>query len=134
MQKKKVKCILYLSTNCSLSLTARREDGQLRSMEKYASKHGYQIVKVVRRHGFNWNYVWNQFLEMAKYIRNKEAEVVMIMNTKAVSKNYMDTFTKAGLIQMAGGKLVSLDEGELCLNIKTREQEGGKWEDFKEVI
>lgn len=120
-KQEKIKCIAYLSTMCSVSLAARKEDGQLKCIERYAKKHNYEIVEVIRRHGFGWKDVLEHFQNMANKVRKKEAKAVLVINSLVVSESIEDIFRKAGMIQAAGGKLVSVDEGELSLELLSRQ-------------
>lgn len=111
----RIKCIAYLSSTGSISLAQRKEDGQLIQIQRYARKHNLEIVDVVRRNGFGWQSVIRQFEDMAFNVGRNKADVVLIVNSITLSTAIVDRFRLAGIIQAGGGKLMSVDEGEMTL-------------------
>lgn len=111
----RTKCIAYLASTGSISLAQRKEDGQLLQIERYARKHNLEIVNVVRRNGFGWQSVIKQFEDMAFNVGRNKADVVLIVNSITLSTAIVDRFRLAGIIQAGGGKLMSVDEGEMTL-------------------
>ena len=111
----RIKCIAYLSSTGSISLAQRKEDGQLIQIQRYARKHNLEIVDVVRRNGFGWQSVIKQFEDMAFNVGRNKADVVLIVNSITLSTEIVDRFRLAGIIQAGGGKLMSVDEGEMTL-------------------
>ena len=111
----RIKCIAYLSSTGSISLAQRKEDGQLIQIQRYARKHNLEIVDVVRRNGFGWQSVIKQFEDMAFIVGRNKADVVLIVNSITLSTAIVDRFRLAGIIQAGGGKLMSVDEGEMTL-------------------
>ena len=111
----RIKCIAYLSSTGSISLAQRKEDGQLIQIQRYARKHNLEIVDVVRRNGFGWQSVIKQFEDMAFNVGRNKADVVLIVNSITLSTEIVDRFRLAGIIQAGGGKLMSVDEGEMTM-------------------
>ena len=58
------------------------------------------------------------FLQMAKLISNNRVQGVIVANMKSVSRDVIDAYHKVGLINMAGGIMISVDEGLLKLGLK----------------
>ena len=126
MSKKKkkepvVEAIAYLSTTGPLWETEKRERNQERYIREYAKAHNVEIVGVMRRNGLGQGDCNQQFEKIAQLIRQKRVEGVIVANMMAVSLDIPDAYYKVGKIKAAGGVIITVDEGSLGMNIKTRE-------------
>lgn len=117
MAKKKSKYIVYLSVSGSPEDVGRKEDKQLRYINDYARSRGIQIVEVVRRNGMSGYEMNRQFAKMAAQIAKKKADGVLITKTSVVADTIEQAYMRAGQIAAAGGRLVTVDEGELSFNL-----------------
>ena len=116
-----VEAIAYLSTTGPLWETEKRERNQERYIREYAKAHNVEIVGVMRRNGLGQGDCNQQFEKIAQLIRQKRVEGVIVANMMAVSLDIPDAYYKVGKIKAAGGVIITVDEGSLGMNIKTRE-------------
>ena len=117
-----VEAIAYLSTTGPLWETERRERNQERYIREYAKAHNVEIVGVMRRNGLGQGDCNQQFEKIAQLIRQKRVEGVIIANMMAVSLDIPDAYYKVGKIKAAGGVIITVDEGSLGMNVKSREE------------
>lgn len=117
-----VEVIAYLSTTGPLWETERRERNQERYIREYAKAHNVEIVGVMRRNGLGQGDCNQQFEKIAQLIRQKRVEGVIIANMMAVSLDIPDAYYKVGKIKAAGGVIITVDEGSLGMNVKSREE------------
>ncbi|MBQ9934939.1 MAG: resolvase [Lachnospiraceae bacterium] len=124
MAKKKetrYECIAYLSVEADLNKVDRLEDKQLKYIKEYAKAHNILIVGIVRRHGFSMNDVYRNFRQIALLISKKRVDGVIAAGMKYVSSDMEDAYCKIGMIKAAGGQFVTVDEGNLGMNIVMEE-------------
>ncbi len=120
MAKKKeprYECIAYLSVEAELDKVDRLEDKQLKYIKEYAKAHNILIVGVIRRHGFSMNDVFRNFRQIAHLIGKKRVEGVIIAGMQYVSSDLEDAYYKVGMIKAAGGQFITVDEGNLGMDI-----------------
>ena len=114
-------CIAYLSTTGSLWDTERKEQRQERYIREYAKAHNIDIVGIVHRNGLGQGDVNEQFNRIVHLIRQKRVEGVIVANMMAISTDIPDAYYKIGKVRAAGGTIITVDEGELGMNVKDRE-------------
>lgn len=120
MAKKKeprYECIAYLSVEAELDKVDRLEDKQLKYIKEYAKAHNILIVGVMRRHGFSMNDVFRNFRQIAHLIGKKRVEGVIVAGMQYVSSDLEDAYYKVGMIKAAGGQFITVDEGNLGMDI-----------------
>lgn len=125
MAKKKeprYECIAYLSVEAELDKVDRLEDKQLKYIKEYAKAHNILIVGVMRRHGFSMNDVFRNFRQIARLIGKKRVEGVIVAGMQYVSSDLEDAYYKIGMIKAAGGQFVTVDEGNLGMDIVMEER------------
>ncbi|MBP3663635.1 MAG: recombinase family protein [Tyzzerella sp.] len=125
MAKKKdprYECIAYLSVEAELDKVDRLEDKQLKYIKEYAKAHNILIVGVMRRHGFSMNDVFRNFRQIAHLIGKKRVEGVIVAGMQYVSSDLEDAYYKIGMIKAAGGQFVTVDEGNLGMDIVMEER------------
>lgn len=125
MAKKKeprYECIAYLSVEAELDKVDRLEDKQLKYIKEYAKAHNILIVGVMRRHGFSMNDVFRNFRQIAHLIGKKRVEGVIIAGMQYVSSDLEDAYYKIGMIKAAGGQFITVDEGNLGMDIVMEER------------
>ena len=116
-----VEVVAYLSTTGPLWETERREQKQERYIREYAKAHNIDIVGIVRRNGLGQSDVNVQFEKITHLIRQKRVEGVIVINMMAISIDIPDAYYKVGKVKAAGGVIVTVDEGILGMDVKTRE-------------
>lgn len=120
MAKKKeprYECIAYLSVEAELDKVDRLEDKQLKYIKEYAKAHDILVVGVIRRHGFSMNDVFRNFRQIAHLIGKKRVEGVIVAGMQYVSSDLEDAYYKVGMIKAAGGQFITVDEGNLGMDI-----------------
>lgn len=125
MAKKKdlrYECIAYLSVEAELDKVDRLEDKQLKYIKEYAKAHNILIVGVMRRHGFSMNDVFRNFRQIAYLIGKKRVEGVIVAGMQYVSSDLEDAYYKIGMIKAAGGQFITVDEGNLGMDIVMEER------------
>lgn len=125
MAKKKeprYECIAYLSVEAELDKVDRLEDKQLKYIKEYAKAHNILIVGVIRRHGFSMNDVFRNFRQIAHLIGKKRVEGVIVAGMQYVSSDLEDAYYKVGMIKAAGGQFITVDEGNLGMDIVMEER------------
>lgn len=124
MAKKKepqYECIAYLSVEADLNHVDRLENKQLKYIKEYAKAHNIRIVGIMRRHGFSMNDVLRNFRQITTYIRKKQIDGVIMAGMKFVSSDMTDAYFKIGMVKAAGGQIITVDEGNLSMNIVMEE-------------
>lgn len=115
-------CIAYLSVEAALDKVDRLEDKQLKYIKEYAKAHNILIVGVMRRHGFSMNDVFRNFRQIAHLIGKKRVEGVIVAGMQYVSSDLEDAYYKIGMIKAAGGQFITVDEGNLGMDIVMEER------------
>lgn len=124
MAKKKepqYECIAYLSVEADFDHVDKLENKQLKYIKEYAKAHNIKIVGIMRRHGFSMNDVLRNFRQITNYIRKKQVDGVIIAGMKFVSSDMPDAYFKIGMVKAAGGQIITVDEGNLGMNIVMEE-------------
>lgn len=117
-----VEVIAYLSTSGPLWETEKREQKQERYIREYAAAHNLDIVGVIHRNGLGQGDANEQFEKITQLIRKKRVEGVIVVNMLAISADIPDAYYKVGKVKAAGGIIVTVDEGNLGMNVKTWEE------------
>lgn len=118
-RKRKREFIALLSTTGSLIETEKREEKQERYIRNFAKTQDIEIVGVVRRNGLGQADLNRQFEKITQLIRQKRAEGVIVVNMMAISTDIPDAYYKVGKIIDAGGIIMTVDEGNLGMSVKT---------------
>lgn len=117
-----IEVVAYLSTTGPLWETEMHEQKQERYIREYAKAHNIDIVGIVRRNGLGQSDVNVQFEKITNLIRQKRVERVIVTNMMAISIDIPDAYYKVGKVKAAGGVIVTVDEGILGMDVKTREE------------
>ena len=118
-RKRKREFIALLSTTGSLLETEKKEEKQERYIRNFVKFQDIEIVGVVRRNGLGQADLNRQFEKITQMIRQKRAEGVIVVNMMAISKDIPDAYYKVGKIIDAGGIIMTVDEGNLGMRVKT---------------
>ena len=118
-RKRKREFIALLSTTGSLLETEKREEKQERYIRNFVKSQDIEIVGVVRRNGLGQADLNRQFEKITQLIRQKRAEGVIVVNMMAISTDIPDAYYKVGKIIDAGGIILTVDEGNLGMSVKT---------------
>ncbi len=122
MKKKKIKkinCFVYLAVDADERTVEAKEMKQLRYIKEYAAAHNIHIVKVYHKDILGQTVVNGHFRNMLQRLENKEADGILLANMGAISVGLADAYYKVGLVVASGGQIITVDEGNLSLNIKT---------------
>ena len=118
-RKRKREFIALLSTTGSLTETEKREEKQERYIRNFVKTQDIEIVGVIRRNGLGQADLNRQFEKITQLIRQKRAEGVIVANMMAISTDIPDAYYKVGKIIDAGGIIMTVDEGNLGMGVKT---------------
>jgi len=117
-KKKTIECIEYLSVDAPLDKVDRLEDKQSKYIHGYVKNKEYMIVGTERRHGFSQNDIDRQWQQIVNKIRKKQVDGVIVANMRAVTDNFVDAAKKIAQVQSAGGIVITVDDGQLSLNLR----------------
>ena len=117
-KKKTIECIEYLSVDAPLDKVDRVEDKQSKYIHEYVKNKEYMIVGTERRHGFSQNDIDRQWQQIVNKIRKKQVDGVIVANMRAVTDNFVDAAKKIAQVQSAGGIVITVDDGQLSLNLR----------------
>jgi len=117
-KKKTIECIEYLSVDAPLDKVDRLEDKQSKYIHEYVKNKEYMIVGTERRHGFSQNDIDRQWQQIVNKIRKKQVDGVIVANMRAVTDNFVDAAKKIAQVQSAGGIVITVDDGQLSLNLR----------------
>lgn len=115
--QKPIKCFVYLSTDGDENTAPIKEKKQLRYILEYAKAHNLDVIRVYHRDVLGQRDVNGHFMMMVRRIRNKDAKAILLANMGAISTSIPDAYAKIGYVQEAGGRIFTVDEGELSLNL-----------------
>lgn len=118
-RKRKREFIALLSTTGSLTETEKKEEKQERYIRNFVKSQDIEIVGVVRRNGLGQADLNRQFETITYMIRQKRVEGVIVVNMMAISTDIPDAYYKVGKIIDAGGIIMTVDEGNLGMEVKT---------------
>ena len=119
--KEQIPCIVYLSSNeeSSFELAEMKENRQLRYINEYADVHGLIPMKIVRRGCFG-PAVRNKLFQDCLYLMKQgKVSALLVANMDVISSGLADAYRKVGMVQEQGCRIISVDEGELRLDIKS---------------
>lgn len=119
-KKDNLKAIAYLSDDGSIYDADKRESRQLKFIKQYAKAHGIMIVKIIRRNAMGPVIMNKHIQSIIESIKKGEANAIIVTEIAKVSHNSIDSYTKVGLINEAGGTVISVMEGILKLPIRRR--------------
>lgn len=116
--EKPISCYVYLSTNGDLRTAEYKEKKQRRYIMDYAKAHNIKISKIMHRGVLGVHSANKQFDMIVKSISEKEVDGVLIANMGSISTSIADAYNKVAKVISAGGQIITVDEGNLILNIK----------------
>lgn len=116
-----VSCIAYVSAkNWPTKPVEEIEAKQLKYIRDYAAANKIVIKGVVHRGLLGAYEASRQFEYILKRIRVGEADAVLAVNMAAIAEDIPDAYYKAGKVNAAGGRMITVEEGELRLILKAR--------------
>jgi hypothetical protein len=126
MKKKKSKdfeqrlnCVVYLSTQGDIFGTEKREEKQLRYIQDYTNSHNIIIRKKMHRDVMGLPVVNKHWDKMVDMIKRGVVDGIIVVNMEVVSSSIPDAFYKIGKAYVAGGVVVTVDEGRLGIPVRT---------------
>ena len=127
MTKQHIECIALIAVKCDiekdrkLDFLEKRQEIYLRN---YAKANRIVIADVVYSRGMGQMEINRQFNRIIDLIRRRKVDGVLVVNILSISLNLSDAYSKVGKVRAAGGMLITVEEGDLRLNIKRRNQNG----------
>lgn len=68
--------------------------------------------------------IFRNFNQIVVYIKKKQVDGVIVAGMKYVSSSIEDAYFKIGMIKAVGGQIITVDEGNLGMNIVMEESNG----------
>lgn len=118
MRKKKIKVIAYLAADAFSKRDEIKKAKQLKYIREYARAHNLQIVKIVNVSYLGKTMRREQIKKISNDIFCRKADAMIVTKVSVISEDIVEAYTIAGNIAAVGGKLITVNEGELFLNIK----------------
>lgn len=119
-KKGKLRAIAYLSEDGRIYEADKKENKQLKFIQQYAKAHGIMIVNIIRRNEMGPMIMNKQIQNVVESIKKGDANAIIVTEIAKISRNSVDAYTKVGMINEAGGTVVSVMEGILKLPIRKR--------------
>ena len=119
-KKGKLRAIAYLSEDGRIYEADKKENKQLKFIQQYATAHGIMIVNIIRRNAMGPMIMNKQIQNVVESIKKGDANAIIVTEIAKISRNSVDAYTKVGMINEAGGTVVSVMEGILKLPIRKR--------------
>lgn len=114
-----LRCIVILSSNENENedRAKKKEDAQRKYIYEYADAHDL-IPMVELRRGIMGQAVMNSMYDRAiSMMQSGRAEAILLSNMASVSRDTFDAYTKVGKVAGSGFRVVTVDEGELKLDL-----------------
>lgn len=118
MSKKKIRTIAYLGADAFAKGDEIKKEKQLKYINEYAKAHNLYIVKIVDTSYLGKAMRQNQVKQITDDIFNRKAEAMIVTKVRIIADNITEAYTIAGNIASVGGKLITVTEGTLSLNIR----------------
>lgn len=118
MNKKKVRTIAYLGADAFTKGDEIKKAKQLKYISEYAKAHNLHIVKIVDTSYLGKTMRRNQVKQITEDIFNRKAEAMIVTKTQIIADDIAEAYAIAGNIASVGGRLITVAEGILCLNIR----------------
>lgn len=118
MSKKKIKTIAYLGADAFVKGDEIKKEKQLKYILEYAKAHHLHIVKIVDTSYLGKTMRKNQVKQITNDIYNRKAEAMIVTKVHIIADDIREAYSIAGNIAAVGGKLITVDEGLLLLNVK----------------
>lgn len=117
LNEPEIESIAFIVVNCPLHQVEWREKKQERAIREYAKAHNIKIVQVENTHGFSQSDVNVKFNKIVSLINKKKIESVIVYDLMTISSDIRDAYLKAALIHEAGGKMISVRDKVLKLDL-----------------
>lgn len=123
MSKKKkeikpVRCIAYLSVFGHDRYVENYEKKQLKKIQEYAQAHNIEIIRVYHKDVLGQGDVNEHFAGIVRRIEDGLADGVIVFNMRAICPAIISAYTKVGMVKAAGGRMFTVMEGELGMNLR----------------
>lgn len=126
MGKKKIRTIAYLGADAFAKGDEIKKKKQWKYINEYAKAHNLQIVKIVDTSYLSKGMRNEQIRKIANDIFHRKAEAMIVTNVRIVADDISEVYKIAGSIASVGGRLITVDEGELFLNVRIMPVRGKK--------
>ena len=118
MRRKKTKAIAYLAADAFSKRDEIKKAKQLKYIREYAKAHNLQIVKIVDISYLGKSMRREQIRKISNDIFLRKADAMIVTKVSVIADNIVEVYKIAGYLASVGGRLITVDEGELFLNIK----------------
>lgn len=126
-KEKQKNCFMYLATEGDIFHAEEREQKQYRYIMEYAKAHNVKIVKVFHKDVAVQPIVDRHYEMLVNKVARGEADGVIVAAMMCISKDIPDAFKKIGQMKVAGGVVISVDDGKnLDMDVKEVNVYGSK--------
>ena len=131
----KIKAVIY----CRVSSREQEDtgyslDAQQKLLEEYASKKGFEVLKVFRiTESASGKQIRTIFYEMLDYVKNHNVENILCEKIDRLTRNLKDAATVSEWVQSSGNYSVHFVKENFIVNRNTRAHENIVW-DMKVAI
>lgn len=95
----------------------KKENKQLRYIEEYAKANNLIPMKILRKGMLGASGKRALLGNAIKLLEKGVAEAILVANMEAISYGIADAYMRVGIVKEHGYRVVSVDEGELGLNL-----------------
>lgn len=117
-EKEPVRCIAYLSVFNHDRYVESYEKKQLKKIKEYAVAHNIEIVRVFHKDVLGQGDVNEHFAEIVGRIHRGQADGVIVFSMRCICPFMENAYTKVGMVKSAGGRMFTVQEGELGMVLK----------------
>lgn len=111
-------CIALVAVRCPLTQVEWKEKNQEKVIREYAKAHNIKIVGVERTHGFGQGDINESFEKCCSYIYKKRIDGIIVFAMDSICTSIRDKYYKAGTVHEAGGRLFSVSDKNLRLELR----------------
>ena len=115
---KPVRCIAYLSVFGHDREVTTYEKNQLKKIREYTQANNIEIIRICHKDILGQEAVDAHFVKIAKLIEEGKEEGVIVLDMRTVSKELINAYKKVGMVKAAGGRIFSVRDGELGMNLR----------------
>lgn len=95
----------------------KKENKQLRYIEEYAKANNLIPMKILRKGMLGASGKRALLGNAIKLLEKGVAEAILVANMESISYGIADAYMRVGIVKEHGYRVVSVDEGELGLNL-----------------
>lgn len=123
MAKEMIECIALVCVQAKMEETEKIEHLERRQekfIREYSKRNGIKIVGVIRCRGLGQMHINQKFNDIVALIQTRKVQGMIVVDMQAISSNLADAYLKVGKVRSAGGIMVTVNDGLLRLNLRSK--------------